>query len=292
MYANMILASTAYPFTMTIVGDIGAEVTWITPADLGSIVNGSVSLLKVEAVNRGDRTMRYRLKSGAYNSLPQALELMPSGDIVGRVSFDTFALDLGATTFDQSYYENRNLGSLGTTFDSTYVFTVNAYAPDTNQTIYSVSSITVIDGGSGYSSVSPPTIAISPSIGASAIPAIAGNVTITSTAISAVEVLEPGDGYTDVPTVTVTQGFGGSGAELEAVMAISGSRDVISVYKTFTVRVIREYNRPYQNLYVRALPPPNDRALVRSLLDNEEIFPPEYIFRPDDVNFGKSRQVT
>ena len=292
MYANMILASTAYPFTMTIVGDIGAEVTWITPADLGSIVNGSVSLLKVEAVNRGGRTMRYRLKSGAYNTLPQALELMPSGDIVGRVSFDTFALDLGATTFDQSYYENRNVGSLGTTFDSTYVFTVNAYAPDTNQTIYSVSSITVVDGGSGYSSVTPPTIAISAPVGASAVPAIAGNVTITSTAISAVEVLEAGDGYTEPPTVTVTQGFGGSGAELEAVMAISGSRDVISVYKTFTVRVIREYNRPYQNLYVRALPPPNDRALVRSLLDNEEIFPPEYIFRPDDVNFGKSRQVT
>jgi hypothetical protein len=40
------------------------------------------------------------------------------------------------------------------------------------------------------------------------------------------------------------------------------------------------------------MPPPNDRALVRSLLDNETIFPPAYLYRADDVNFGKSTQVT
>jgi hypothetical protein len=40
------------------------------------------------------------------------------------------------------------------------------------------------------------------------------------------------------------------------------------------------------------MPPPNDRALIRSLLDNEEIFPTEYLYRSDDINFGKSTQVT
>jgi hypothetical protein len=292
MIANMVLASAAYPFIMTITGAVDAEVTWDTPADLGNIINGSVSMLQVQATNRGGRTMKYRLKSGAYNLLPQGLELLPSGDIVGRVSFDTFALDLGATTFDQSFVINRNLASLGTTFDQTYVFTVNAYAEDTNQTIYEVASIQINNGGSGYSSINKPTIAISAPVGASAVPAVAGLVTVSGSAITEVLLSENGNGYTSVPTVTVTQGFGGSGANLTAVMAATGSQDVISVFKTFNIKVIREYNRPYQNLYVRAMPPPNDRALIRSLLDNEEIFPPEYLYRSDDVNFGKSSQVT
>ena len=292
MIANMVLASAAYPFIMTITGAVDAEVTWDTPTDLGNIINGSVSMLQVQATNRGGRTMKYRLKSGAYNLLPQGLELLPSGDIVGRVSFDTFALDLGATTFDQSFVINRNLASLGTTFDQTYVFTVNAYAEDTNQTIYEVASIQINNGGTGYSSINKPTIAISAPVGASAVPAVAGLVTVSGGAITEVLLSENGNGYTSAPTVTVTQGFGGSGANLTAVMAATGSQDVISVFKTFNIKVIREYNRPYQNLYVRAMPPPRDRALIRSLLDNEEIFPPAYLYRSDDVNFGKSKQVT
>jgi hypothetical protein len=292
MTANMILASDAYPFTMNITGAVDAEVTWITPTDLGTVINGSVSLLNVEAVNRGGRTLAYRLKSGAYNSLPQGLELLPSGEIAGRVSFDTFSLDLGATTFDKTLAVTRNPTALGTTFDSTYTFTVNAYAPDTTQLIYEVDSVTVTDGGSGYSNVTPPTIVFSSPVGASAVTAEAGTVTVAAGAITAVAVADAGNGYTSPPTISITQGFGGSGAVLTPVMKLSGSRDVISVYKTFTVKVYREYNRPYQNLFVRAMPPPQDRALIRTLLDNETIFPPEYLFRPDDPNFGKSTQVT
>jgi hypothetical protein len=291
MTANMILASAAYPFSLTITGAVEAEVVWDSPENLGSIVNGATSMFRVQATNRGGRTMKYRLKSGAFNSLPQGLQLQPSGDIVGRVSFDTFALDLGTTTFDQSFAINRNLISLGTTFDETFVFTVNAYAEDTNQIIYEVDSIQIDNGGSGYSNLNKPTIAISSPIGASAVPAVAGVVTVSGSAITVVLLAENGNGYTSVPTVTITQGFGGSGAELTAVMKPTGSRDVISVFKTFNIKVVREYNRPYQNLYVRAMPPPNDRALIRSLLDNTEIFPTEYLYRADDPNFGKSTQV-
>jgi hypothetical protein len=305
MYANIIVASQAYPFTMTITGAVDSEVTWITDSDLGDVVNGSTSILKVEAVNRGERTMLYRLEPGAgpntmptpyvpgvYNKLPQGLELLPSGDIVGRVSFDTFSLDLGATTIDQSFAVNRNLSSLGTTFDSTFTFTVNAYAPETNQLLYEVANVIINNGGSGYSTLNPPTIEFSSPVGASAVTALAGNVTVTAGAITSVDLADPGAGYIEPATVTITQGFGGSGANLEAEMKVTGSRDAISVFKTFTVRVVREFNKPYQNLYIRAMPPPNDRALIRSLLDNQDIFVPEYIFRPDDPNFGKSRQVT
>ena len=384
MFANLILARPAYPFSLTITGAVDDEVTWITPADIGTITNGATSMLQVQAVNRGGRTMLYRLASGNFNSLPQGLELLPSGVIAGRVSFDTFSLDLGLTSFDQRVAINRNVDSLGTTFDSTYQFTVNAYAPNTNQLIYEVDGINVINRGSGYNSLAPPTIEFSSPIGASAITAQAGVVTIVTggignvsivnqtggfscdtttalvvgvqvtvsgsmtgtgsivgyvnpsvyfivstngstsfvlsitkggipiatttgsttlefvpaTGILSVAVVEKGNGYTGATgqpgaaIATITQGFGGSGAVLEPVMRASGAKDVISVFKTFTVTVLRKYNKPYQNLYVNAMPPVSSRALVRALLENSDIFPPEYLYRPDDPNFGKSSQVT
>jgi len=355
MIANVILASQPYPFTLTIVGAIDSEIAWLTPENLGTLINGETSLLYVEAVNRGGRTLEYRLASGEFNSLPQGLELLPTGEIAGRVTFNTFAIDLGATTFD-----NKT-----TNWDNQYIFNVNAYAPDTQQLLYDVSSIKVLSSGSGYSEASPPTIVFSTPVGASAEIALAGNVTIGYTnvitsvrrlgnigyiiannnlvagtvvnincsdnsfdnaaavvtaasatqfsyanagadvaikpatgtvkygsGITAVEVSNAGAGYTGEATVTITEGFGGTGGNLQAVMQQTGTRDVVSVYKTFVIRVTREYNAPYQSLYVQAMPPESDRALVASLLSNQSIFVPDYIYRPTDPYFGLSTQVT
>jgi hypothetical protein len=287
MTANLVVASKPYPFTITLSGAVDAEVTWLTPADLGTIVNGEVSLFQVEAVNRGGRELFYRLREGAFNELPQGLQLLPTGEISGRASFNTFAIDLGSTTIDNN----------STTWDSSFTFTVNAYAEDTQQIVYNVESVTVVDGGSGYSSVSTPVIEFSTPIGASAVQALAGNVIVSGGAITSVDVAEAGAGYTGATgqpgsaTVEVIAGFGGSGAELLAVMHPTGVRDVVSVYKTFTIRLIREYNAPYQNLTVQAMPPLNDRLLIDSLLSNEEIFVPNYIFRPTDPYFGKATRV-
>lgn len=357
MTASVMVTSQPFPFTLTITGAIDTEITWLTDSDLGSIVNGSTSLLRVEAVNRGGRELSYKLASGAFNSLPQGLELLPSGDIAGRVTFNTFAIDLGDTTFDNNT----------TTWDSEYVFTVNAYAPDTQQQLFEVSRVQVVSGGSGYSRTSPPTVVFSDPVGASAVRAVAGNVTVglsaaistvarnsntativtvephgfqlgalvdvessidaydatgavitavtvnsfsysntganqgttaatgavySGTGITAVAVATAGDGYIDTAEVLITQSFGGSGANLVAVMQATGTRDVISVNKVFSVRVIREYDRPYQNLYVEAMPTQEDRLLIAELLDDQQIFIPDYIFRPDDPNFGLSSQVT
>jgi hypothetical protein len=280
MTANLIVASDPYPYTITLAGDIDAEVTWLTDGDLGVLDNGDISLLKVEAVNRGGRELQYRLESGAFNELPQGLELLPTGEISGRVSFNTFAIDLGHTTFDRD-----------TTWDSTFKFNVNAYAQDTGQLLYDVQEVTVVDGGIGYSDISTPVIEFSSPVGASAFAAQAGNVTVVGGAITAVDVASAGEGYISPATITITEGFGGTGANLVPVMRVTGIRDVVSVVKEFTVRVRRAYNKPYQNLEVMAMPPANDRELVAELLDNPDIFVPEYIFRPTDPYFGKSQQV-
>jgi hypothetical protein len=285
---NPLVVSQLYPFTLTITGVTDSEVSWITPSNLGVIENGSTSILNVEAVNRGGATMKYRLASGAYNQLPQGLTLLPTGEIAGRTTFNTFAVDLGFTTFDAT--QSNITGISETNFDTEFTFTVNAYAEDTGQLLYNVASVDVTDGGSGYSSINLPTLVFSSPVGATAVTAV-GEAVVTGSAITAVTLTEQGAGYTSPPTITVTQGFGGSGAVLTPIMQPTGQRDAISVFKTFTVKVYRAYNYPYQNLFCLAMPPANDRLLINELLDNEEIFVPSYIYRPDDANFGKSTQV-
>jgi len=304
MVANLIVASDPYPFTLTISGTVNAGVIWLTPADLGSIENGATSMFVIEAVNSGGRALTYRLNPGAssvslpypyvpgeYNLLPQGLELLPSGEISGRVTFNTFAVDLGSTTFDATQAVIRNVSIQETTFDSTFTFTVNAYAEDTTQVLYTVNTVTVTDGGSGYSAVTTPILTFNTPVGASAIQAQAGNVTVSGGVITAVAVENGGAGYTSPASLTVTQGFGGSGAVLTPVMKATGTRDVVSVVKTFTIKVKRAYNKPYQNLLIEAMPPANDRALIASLLNNQDIFVPDYIYRIDDPYFGKSKRV-
>jgi hypothetical protein len=282
------VVSQQYPFTLTIVGITDSECTWLTDTDLGVLENGATSLLKVEAVNRGNKPLSYRLKNGAFNQLPQGLTLLPSGEIAGRVTFNTFSVDLGFTTFDKT--QSNITGISETTFDSSFTFTVNAYAVDPSQDVYNVASVTVTNGGSGYSGVNLPTLEFSAPVGATAEKAEAVAV-VTGGVITSVNVTNQGAGYYSEPTLTITQGFGGSGAVLTPVIQPYGARDAISVFKTFTIRIFRAYNYPYQNLYVVALPPANDRALINNLLTNQEIFVPDYIYRPDDANFGVSTAV-
>ena len=180
--------SAPYYFSLTLVGQVNTDVVWLTPSNLGTIVNGSTSILYVAAVNTlGGRTLQYRLDPLAVNSLPPGLELLSSGEIAGRVTFDTFALDLGTTTFDRGT----------TTFDAVYTFTVNAYSQD----------------------------------------------------------------------------------------------GLVSVFKTFSITVLRVYGEPYENLYIKCMPPQGDRDLINQLIQNQDIIPIDLVYRSDDPNFGVAKNV-
>jgi hypothetical protein len=187
------IISQEYLFSLTITGPIDNNIVWITDSDLGSINNGDISTLYVEAVSVAGVELQYRLLSGSNSQLPQGLELLPSGEIAGRVSFNTFCLDGGTTTFDIT----RENGANPTTFDMTFTFTVNAYS-------------------------------------------------------------------------------------------VNG---VINVTKTFTIRVIRLYNEPYENLYIQCMPPQNDRDFLSTLLEDSSVFLPNLIYRAQDANFGVARNV-
>jgi len=185
--------SATYAFSLTVTGPVNSDVIWLTPANLGTIDNGATSTFYVAAENVAGLALQYQLKSGSDSSLPQGLQLLPSGHIAGRVSFNTFAVDGGTTTFDVGL----NTVDQPTTFDLVNTFTVTA---------------TSING-------------------------------------------------------------------------------LVNVDKTFSITVVRRYNQPFDNLYIQAMPPQQDRDLLASLLQNPTIFPPDLIYRADDPNFGVARRV-
>ena len=200
---NLSNYSNPYTFQLTIIGAVTSDVTWLTPTDpvalaqtpssLGSIDNGNTSTFYVQAVNVSGIPLQYQLLSGSASRLPQGLELLSDGIIAGRVSFDTFALDGGTTTFDVGL----NTVKQPTTFDMVATFIVNAFS-------------------------------------------------------------------------------------------VNG---LVNVTKTFSITVVRRYNEPYDNLYIQAMPPQNERDLLTSLLQNPNIFPPDLIYRVNDLNFGVARNV-
>jgi hypothetical protein len=276
-----------YFFTITITGEFNTEVFWITKPDLGTIPNGSISTLTVEATNLGGRALQYRLAPGSNSRLPQGLTLQPTGDITGRVSFNTFALDGGTTTFDTNL--NPRLGITETTFDSKYEFTVNAFAAESEEVGYQVGSIVISNGGSGY--ISQPTVIISaPPPTSNSIQATAGVVTIDNGVITAIAIGNPGRGYTSPPTITIT---GGSGSDAVAVANIieSDLENAVSVFRRFTVTVDRVFNEPYEKLYIKCMPPEADRDLITSLIQNQDLIPESLVYRADDPNFGVAKAV-
>jgi hypothetical protein len=191
---NPTYISNPYDYSLTVTGPINSEIQWVTLTNLGTIVNGSTSTLYVKAISVSGLELQYQLLSGSASSLPQGLQLLPSGDIAGRCSFDTFTLDTGTTTFDVSPQNGINTP---TTFDLRFYFTVQ----------------------------------------------------------------------------------------------VTSVNNIVNVTKQFYITVVRLYNEPYENLYIQAMPPADDRALINGLLQNASIFPQSLLYRPTDPNFGVSTRV-
>jgi hypothetical protein len=179
--------SPLYLFTLLVKGSLDTEVTWLTPSNLGSINTGSISMFDIEATNRAGIPLFYRLESGSNSRLPQGLELLESGYIVGRASFNTFSLDNNTTIFDAGT----------TTVDQQGTFVVEAHSLD----------------------------------------------------------------------------------------------ETIKVSKQFTITVNHAFTEPYENLYIKAMPPLTSRTIISDLLDNTNIIPTDFLYRPEDTYFGKATDV-
>ena len=138
------LVSNTFNYTMKVIGDINAGVSWNTDTLLGAIDNGGISTLMINASATSGTALQYRLKQGGVNSkLPQGLNLLSSGNIVGKVDYQMFglvdynitsdsgnAVDTNLITADTNGGETITLDGGKTTIDSTFTFTVEAFSAD------------------------------------------------------------------------------------------------------------------------------------------------------------------
>ena len=121
--------TTSQQYNLDVLGDLNNYITWITPSYLGTIDNGAVSELSVEAVSSKNKALYYTYTPGALIKLPQGLELTTQGYLSGRVSFEVFRVDAGQTTFDVTN-SNKGVYTAPTTFDTTYEFSITATTYD------------------------------------------------------------------------------------------------------------------------------------------------------------------
>ena len=120
-------------YSMTVANNIAQDVVWVTPSNLGTLFNGTISELFVEATS--SQLLNYKIASG---SLPPNLILLPSGEISGRVAFQptTNILPQGvSTTFTFSIQAfNNDYALLHSTQE--FTLTVEQYYPVPLENIY------------------------------------------------------------------------------------------------------------------------------------------------------------
>jgi len=76
------------------------------------------------------------------------------------------------------------------------------------------------------------------------------------------------------------------------IEAYSPTYNIVSSKRTFTLTILQEFTQPCDNLYIKCTPSFKDRDLIASLLDDNIIIPNDYLYRPEDQNFGKAKNVT
>lgn len=58
--------------------------------------------------------------------------------------------------------------------------------------------------------------------------------------------------------------------------------------RTFTLKVVKRTVDPYQNLYIQILPNKEQRNYYDDIVNNTDIIPQEYLYRPTDLWFGRN----
>jgi hypothetical protein len=95
---NPTITTQNFYFQLNVSNEITGIIAWLTPIDIGTIYNGTISNLLVEA--SCDTPLQYRLVAG---SLPPNLNLLSTGEIIGKVAdqpLDTLLEQEDTSTFN------------------------------------------------------------------------------------------------------------------------------------------------------------------------------------------------
>lgn len=75
------------------------------------------------------------------------------------------------------------------------------------------------------------------------------------------------------------------------VSVSSNTHFSLDATREFTLTIEQRFEKPVETIYFKAAPNLNGRKIINSLLQNDELIPPQIIYRPTDTNFGKASSV-
>jgi len=75
------------------------------------------------------------------------------------------------------------------------------------------------------------------------------------------------------------------------VRAYSPTIPLVTSTKEFTLTVKQTYDIPTDNLYIKCTPSLADRDIISTLLNDPVLIPNDYLYRPDDINYGKANSI-
>jgi len=75
------------------------------------------------------------------------------------------------------------------------------------------------------------------------------------------------------------------------VTVTSNTHFLIDEKREFTLTIKQRFEKPVETIYFKAAPNLEGRKIINSLLNNDYLIPPEYVYRLGDANFGKASSV-
>lgn len=315
--------SDTFNFTFKINNNVDGNIEWITDTDLGTLYNASICYKNIEAVS--DVPLLYELTPNS-NLPPPNLTMKLDGHIEGIVSYQPediylekntttpftftvraynpdllkpvavqyllpnvryFITKLGSTNFTSvgatqvtagnlEIYEKyliKNIGNTDFQFIGANLVTAGLFVVGKEYIIQSV-------GTTDFTLLGASTNAV--------------NTIFTATDVGvgtgkAYETLFTSTGKGNGTGITIKQSFIATGSTIG-----TGSTEtyIVTADKQFTLNVLQYYDSPTDNLYIKCTPNNQDRDIIESLLTNNVLIPTNYLFRPDDVNFGKAKDIT
>jgi hypothetical protein len=235
---------------------------------VGTIRQNTLFQYQFNAIDFNDDTLTYHIVSG---SLPTGLSLTSStGWITGIVPFGP----LGSVTY--SFTMNVSKVSGATTYTSetkTFNIKIQGQVSDT------VNWITPSSIGSLYNG------AISEFFISATTPS--GKLLQYSLIGSSIGSLPAGLELLNNGLISGRCSFQASGTYSFTVAAFDSDNFVYDE-KTFTIIIVTRDQKPYENLYIQALPNRSQRRYYDNIINNTDIFPSDVIYRSNDPWFGKN----
>ena len=251
------MTSQLVTFTLSVKRSINEEIIWNTPADLGTIENGSISELAISATNTLGKDLEYSITYQPYRRIPQGLKFLKTGRFVGRVSFRYFTFDGKEATLNVQSTASLEVGM-------------------------SIQGVGVAAGCEITEIIDANTIKVQPAIYVTQGTILTFNndqiITSVSTTSNAI-------------STAIDNGTTTFDREYRFTVKAEAKDGSISDTQEYTV-VLRPSNlAPYENVYLKALPKPTQRKQLRDILENNRLFPTSLLYRPDDPFFGLQKNL-